>query len=191
MKTPQTNSTVSEQELMEYVDGLLPPSRRREVETAIAHSQLLQREVSVLRAINTTVQQETIVSPSKNFTTNLLKDIIPVQKESLLFRVVKNSSSVFAMVLVLSFIGILLSFDSNSISNGSSPIAKSFESYSVAYHSMVESISTVQKQITQPVNDASKTFSGKFLLFGLAGLIVFIVVDEVFGKRYFQARIKH
>lgn len=179
------------QELMEYVDGTLLPQRYREIELLVSRSRHLQQEVSLLRAIRTTVQNDITATPSKRFTSNVMKEVLPFRKESLWFHVLKNSSNIFAMVLVLSMIGIVLVSGVKSSGSTANPISKSIESYSTAYNSMLDTFSEWSKQYTKPVNQIAQTSSGKFFLIGLIAFFVFIVLDDYFGKKYFHSRIKH
>ena len=120
-----------------------------------------------------------------------MKEVVPVKEESLWLRALKNSSNLFAMVLVLSMIGIVLVSSPASSSSGSNVLTKNMESYSIAYNSAIETIASWTKQYTHPVNQAAKTTSGKFFLIGLSAFFIFIIVDEFFSKRYFHPRIKN
>ncbi len=175
------------QELMEYLDGTLNPLRYREIEIMISRSSGLQKEMLLLKAIRTTVRNDIAAVPSKKFTPNVMKGILPVQQESFLFRLVKNSSNLFAMVLVLSMIGIVLVSNPSSSTGSTNALSKSIESYTTTYSSAIETISNWTKQYTHPVNQAVNTSSGKFLMIGLLTFFVFMIVDELFGKRYFHS----
>jgi len=179
------------QELMEYVDGTLHPMRYQEIDVMVSKSSHLQKEIALLKAMQKTVRNDIAVSPSKRFVSNVMKEVVPVKEESLWLRALKNSSNLFAMVLVLSMIGIVLVSSPASSSSGSNVLTKNMESYSIAYNSAIETIASWTKQYTHPVNQAAKTTSGKFFLIGLSAFFIFIIVDEFFSKRYFHPRIKN
>lgn len=179
------------QELMEYVDGTLQPLRYQEVEKLISTSPKLQNEILLLKSMRTAVQNDALVFPSKKFTSHVMKEIIPTQQESFWFQLVKNSSNMFAMVLVLSMIGIVLALGPAGTKNNSNLITKSIESYSSTYNSVVESFSHWTKPYAQPIDHIAKSSSGKFLYLGLAAFFIFMIVDGVLNKKYFHARIKH
>jgi hypothetical protein len=181
----------TQQELMEYVDGTLVPQRFREIEILVSQSGHLQHEISLLKAMRRSVQQNMMVSPSKRFTANVMNELLPIKKETFWFQLAKNSSNLFAMILVLSMIGIVLSSGSGGTKNGSNFFTKGVESYSSAYNSVVESVSGWKKQYSQPVGELTKSPSGKFILIGLTAFFLFTIVDELIGKKFFHARIKH
>ena len=98
----------TEQELMEYVDGTLFPPRFREVEMLAAKSKQIQSEIALLQAIRRSVRSEAAATPSKHFTEQVMSELFPAKRDSLWYRIVKNSSNIFAMALVLSMVGIVL-----------------------------------------------------------------------------------
>ncbi|MFA5833780.1 MAG: hypothetical protein WDA22_09925 [Bacteroidota bacterium] len=179
------------QELMEFVDGTLTPQRFLEIEQLVSQSHRLQHEVALMQTLRKTLQYDTIVFPSKKFTMNVMNEIVPGKQESLWFRLAKNSSNVFAMILVLSLIGIALVSNPSGQKNEANLFSKSVELYSTAFNSVSETISHWTKQYTQPVGEIAKSSSGKFMLLGVMAFVIFIAVDELLGKKYFQARIKH
>jgi len=184
MKTP------SQQELMEFADGTLSPVRYREVEQLVAQSHRLQSEVKLLRSLRRTIQQEA-EQPSKKFTENVMFELAPVRQETLWMKIAKNSSSLFAMVLVLSMIGIVFVAGPGKTQSESNLFTKTVESYATAYDTALQNIGVWMQKISQPVNHAASTPSGKFLFIGLAIFFVVVIVDEILGKRFFHARIKH
>ncbi|MFA6455708.1 MAG: hypothetical protein WCW40_02710 [Bacteroidota bacterium] len=191
MKTPHNGLQPTQQELMEFVDGTLPPARYREVEQLVGHSRRLQQEVALFQSMRKMVQMETVVVPSKKFTTHVMNEILPLKHESLWMRLAKNSSNLFAMILVLSMIGIVMVSGPGTTKNDANIVTKSIESYSTAYYSALETISGWTKQFTQPVHQVTATSSGKFFLMGLAAFFLVMIVDEVFGKKFFHTRMKH
>ncbi|MFA6470150.1 MAG: hypothetical protein WCW35_14740 [Bacteroidota bacterium] len=191
MKIPLSGLRPTQQELMEFVDGTLPPQRFREIEFHISNSTQLQNEIALIRAMRTTVHRETLVAPSKRFTEHVMNEILPLEHESLWMRLAKNSSNLFAMVLVLSMIGIVMVSGPGTAKNDTNIVTKSIDSYSAAYNSIMENISGWANQFIQPAQQVTTTSSGKFLLLGLAAFFLFMILDEIVGKKYFHARIKH
>jgi hypothetical protein len=179
------------EELMEYLDGTLTPLRYNEIEVMISKSSGLQKEILLLKAVQKTVRNDIAASPSRKFTAHVLKEILPVQQESFWLRALKNSSNIFAMVLVLSMIGIVLVSNPSSSTGSTSALSKNIESYSATYNTVIEAFSNWTKQYTHPVNQAVNTTSGKFLIIGLFAFFVLMIIDEFFGNRYFHSRIKN
>lgn len=181
----------TQQELMEYVDGTLAPHRFLEIDQLVSTSRRLQNEVSLMQTMRKTLRNDLLISPSKTITAKVMAEILHGRQESLWLRLVKNSSNMFAMILVLSLIGIVLVSTPATPKSDTSIFTKSIESYSTAFHSVLESFSQWTKQYTQPVGEITKTSSGKFMLLGLMAFVIFIALDELLGKKYFHARIKH
>lgn len=180
----------TQQELIDFIDGILPPHRHGEVERIVSSSPQLQKEVAMFRAIHRTIGQGVLDSPSHKFTSNVLNELLPVKKESMWFRIIKNSSNIFAMLLVLSIIGIAIIVGPSENQRDASLLTRSLESYSVAYNGALQNFSNLSNQFMQPVNHAANTTSGKFFLLGLVIFIIFIVVDDTIGKRYFHTSFK-
>jgi hypothetical protein len=157
----------------------------------ISKSSGLQKEILLLKAIQKTVRNDIAASPTRKFTVHVMNEILPVQQETFLLRAIKNSSNIFAMVLVLSMIGIALVSNPSSSTGSTSALSKKIESYSATYNTVIEAISNWIKQYTHPVNQAVNTTSGKFFIIGLFAFFVFTIIDEFFGNRYFHSRIKN
>lgn len=190
MKTPQQAPGPSQQELMEFIDGTLPAERSRELEQRIASSRRLQTEVRLLRAMHRAVQEDVPHRLSNAFTDSILQEIAPVRTGSLWIRLSENSSNLFAMVLVLSMIGIVVVSGPGKKQNESNLFTTAMESYSAVFDGLGEQISGWTKQAAQPMHQVTATSSGKFLFIGLTAFFLFIIVDEIVGKRYFHARLK-
>lgn len=170
------------QELMEYVDGTLEPARMRDVERMVARSKHLRKEIELLTAMRTAVNRERI-EPSGTFTSGIMKSILPHRHESFWFRLVKNSSNVFAMVVVLSLIGVVLVSSTAPSSSGANQLTTVFNSLSGSYNSTVSQISSFVQEYTRPFDGAMKTTSGKMLFIGLFIFSLLAILDEFFGKR--------
>lgn len=170
------------QELMEYLDGTLEPSRYREVESMITRSRNLQKEIEMLTAARTVVRTERI-APSKKFTAEIMNEIMPQQHESLWFRLAKNSSNVFAMAVVLTLIAIVLVSSSPASSSTANQISAAFNSVSESYNSAFGRVALFVQEYARPFDVIVKTPSGKMLFIALFIFALYAVIDELFGKR--------
>ena len=179
------------EELMEFVDGTLPSERQREIESLAEVSSSLQKEIALLRAIGRAVQTERTPLPSQHFTKNVMKEILPAQRESFMFRLLKNSSNVFAMILVLSLIGIVLFASPGSSTTAANPLSRQLDTFTTMYDAMTKYIAESTKHYTQPLNEASKTTSGKVFFIALVIFSLFVAIDQIFGKKSFHARMKN
>ena len=90
----------TQQEMMDFVDGTLSSQRHKEIEHLISLHPHLQKHRALLQAFRRTVGRELIESPAKNFTSNVMNDIIPAPRRSVIQTIAGNSSNIFAMVLV-------------------------------------------------------------------------------------------
>ena len=178
-------------ELMEFVDGTLMPQRYREIDMLVSQSRHLQNEVALLQKMRISVSQNSVVPASKAFTEQVMNEIHPSPKESLLFRMIKNSSNLFAMAIVLSLITIVLVSGPGVPKSESTVIAKNLESIRTKYSAITESFSQLAHQFSLPVDQIAKSSSGKFLILGIGAFLIFVIVDEMLGKKYFNARLKH
>lgn len=169
------------QELMEYVDGTLEPSRAQAVEQMITQSKRLQLEIMLLKRMEETIRHTQIV-PSKNFTRNVMNEIQPYQ-ESFWFRMVNNSSNVFAMVIVLSLVGIVLFSSSGAENVTERQFGNIYNSITGGFHFVYHELTTFINQYSKPFEHAVKTTSGRILFIGLFIFALYIIVDEVFIKR--------
>lgn len=170
------------QEIMEYVDGTLEPSRYREVENMIARSKSLQKEIQMITAMRAAVNRERI-APSGKFTSEIMNNILPQRRESIWFRLAKNSSNVFAMVVVLTLIAMALVSSTPPSSPTMNQLNTVFNSFSSSYNSTISQISSAVQEYTRPIDGAMKTTSGKMLVIGLFIFSLLVILDELFGKR--------
>ncbi len=175
----------TQQELMEYVDGALAPQRFLEIDQMLLNSVKLQREVTLLRMMRQSVAR-TIISPHRNFTDNVLAEVDPQSTTSFWYRMADNSSNIFAMVIVLSLIGMVILSVPGAAHTEKSIISKTMDSYSSVISSAIDGINNWTTQYAGPVQRMTETFSGKLMLIALGVFFLFAAVDEVIGKRYFR-----
>lgn len=166
---------------MEYVDGTLDPSRAFHIELMVKQLPQLQNEIAMLKAMGETVKGIQHPVPM-NFTRRIMDEILP-HKESLWFRFIKNSSNVFAMVIVLSLIGTVLISSTSSTHSTSDYFITLINSFSPTYNEVYAQLSSSIQQFAQPVNSAVKTPSGKILMVGLIIFSLYVIIDEVISKR--------
>ncbi|MCK9409993.1 MAG: hypothetical protein WCX28_07390 [Bacteriovoracaceae bacterium] len=190
MNSPQHGLQPTQQELMEFVDGTLSLARYREVEQFVLQSRRLQSEVKLQQTMHRSIREDTTVQPSVSFTTDVMNEILPQRRYMFWVKLANNSSNFFAMILVLSMIGIVLVSGPGKTQNDSNILSKTVESYSTAYDASVQNMELWIQQITHPVNQAAASPSGKFFLIGLTAFCFVVIMDEIVGKRFFHARIK-
>lgn len=169
------------QELMDYVDGTLEPSQAQVIEQMIAHSKRLQYEITLLKTMKETIGH-THIAPSKSFTRNVMNEIQPYQ-ESLWFTVIKNSSHAFAMLLVLSLIGIVLFSSPGAESITEKQVSNMYHSIAGSFRSVSQELTVLMTQYSKPFDVVVKTTSGRMLFIGLFIFALYIIVDEVFVKK--------
>lgn len=178
------------QELMEYCDGRMTTDRAREMEQRIAGSPRLQQEVRLIRSLERSVRAEMSAPVPARLRRNVLAAILPARQESFWFRVARNSSGLFAMAIVLTMVGIVIASGPGTGTREHTLIPSAIQSYRTLYDGAVDRIAEWSSRSLQPVSHTVNSPFGKFLLVGLSIFILFIVLDEVVGKRYFHGTLK-
>lgn len=170
-------------ELLEYVDGTLEPSRYNELKQDIERSPQLQKEIELIGAMNAVVRHQP-VNTSAHFTAALLREVLPPKHESLWFRIIKNSSNVFAMMMVLAMTGFTVMASSGNGTPRTTPLSQGLDSFSVLYRSLVQQFSQILDRSMPPSLGTSESISLEVLFIG--GLIFFFyaAVDDLLGRRF-------
>lgn len=177
-------------ELMEYCDGGMDPVRAREIEQLVAGSSRLQREVRLIRSLERSVREDVPAPVPVRLRRNVLNAIHPSRQESFWFRIARNSSGLFAMALVLAMIGLAVSSGPEAELRDPSLLSTTIDSYRTVYDGAVAHLSAWSVRSLQPINHAASSPFGRFLLIGLAVFVLFIVVDDVIGKRLFHKTVR-
>ncbi|MFZ4619298.1 MAG: hypothetical protein ACOYNS_01970 [Bacteroidota bacterium] len=179
----------TQQELMEYVDGTLDPQRFLEIDHICTNSRKLQREVALLRMMRLSVSR-TIIPANRNFAADILSEVDPKRRTSFWYRMADNSSNIFAMVMVLSLVGMVILSVPGAAHTEKSAIAKTMDSYSSVISSTIDGVNNWTKHYAGPVHRINETFSGKLMLIAFGILFLFAAFDEVIGKRFFRVTNK-
>lgn len=177
-------------ELMEYCDGRTSPERAREIEQLIAGSRRLQQEVQLLRSLQHSVQRDVPSPVPARLKRNIMAAVLPQPNETWWYRAARSSSGLFAMALVLAMIGIAVSSGPGAEQHDPSLLSSAFDSYRTVYDGAAERLSAWSVRSLQPVHHAASSPIGRFLLIGLAVFVLFIVVDELIGKRLFHRTVR-
>lgn len=177
-------------ELMEYCDGRTSPERTREIEQLIAGSRRLQQEVQLLRSLQHSVQKDVPSPVPVRLKRNIMTAVLSEPNEAWWYRAARSSSGLFAMALVLAMIGIAVSSGAGAEQRDPSMLSTTIDSYRTVYDGAVDHLSAWSVRSLQPINHAASSPFGRFLLIGLAVFVLFIVVDEVIGKRLFHRTVR-
>lgn len=170
------------QELISYVDGVLEPERRREIEQCIARSASLKQEIVLLQAMQKAVQDERTVL-SDRFTANVLGEALPRQRESLWYRAAKSSSNIVALAIVMSMIGFALVYSPDNASSSTTILSPQLETVRTSYQQAAVQLSQWMQKVLQPLGDASRTMSGKVVLFGSLVFFFYALIDGLVERR--------
>src|SRR6187402_418412 len=75
-------SPISEDQLLDYLDGTLSPAEAEKVKQALIRNPLLQKRYDTLKALHLQLQRLTLEEPAKNFTNVVMGrlDQYPLQK---------------------------------------------------------------------------------------------------------------
>lgn len=180
-----TMKNPTHQELFEYVDGMLSEERRQEIERMASQYPALQKELESLRRLDTALKSDTILEPApSHFTADVMKEILPDKTESLLFSVLKNSSNVFAMGIVVGLIVISFAIvPDRSVASSSNIITQSMNAFTNIYQSAGNIFSQNAKEYVQPVNTFADKGMGKLMVIGLGVLFGFGLLDDFLRKK--------
>jgi hypothetical protein len=173
------------QELFDYIDGTLPEVRRREIDRMASQYPALRKEIESLTLLDSVIRSgEILERTSSHFTADVMKDVLPGKSESLLFSVLKNSSNVFAMVIVVALIVISFTLVPNhSVASSSNIISQSMNTFTNLYQSAGNLFSQNTKEYVQPVNTFADKGIGKLLFIGLGVLFGFGLLDDFLRKK--------
>lgn len=159
--------------LLDYLDGKLTSSERQSFETLLHHDAGLQTRLDEFRAVNTLMRQIKPEQPSINFTGRVMGglDASPVRSNSLRGRILL----IFGVLLTTGIAAALISM--GTFDNATSHVDLN-----------------VMKIPKQYINTPLPSFSidGKLLVNCIIFLnlaIVFVVLDRLILKPYFQRRI--
>ena len=177
----------TQQELMEYVDGALDPQRFLEIDQLVSVSAALKKEIALLKMMRESIASD-IVAPGRRFNANVMAQILPAEQTSVWFRLANSSSKIFAMALVLTMIGIVLTSGPGTRANERSIITQAMDSYSSAVTSVLDGLSSRTKEYSRPLTQIGQSGSGKFLLMAVGIFFLFAAADELIGKRYSRLR---
>lgn len=182
MKTP------ARKELYDYIDGTLTEERRIEIETLAAGNPQLEKEIQLLRRLHALLRSDEMLEPVPNrFVRQTMSLILPPSKESFLDVVLKNSSNVFALIMVLSMM--VIAFQFFSTSSARQPAGTLFESvqlFESAYETASNYLSLMTEEYMRPLNGTAAHGFGKFVFTGIAALLGLGLLDELIRKKYFR-----
>lgn len=170
------------QELMQYVDGTLETERRHEMERVIARSSSLRKEIEILEAMKTAVMEDRVVAP-RRFTEMVMSDIVPQRHEAWWYRIVRNSSNVFALIIVLTMIIFTLTQTSGGDHLSQSVYTRQWESLSPSYTQFAREFTGSMNRVLNPIGEASGTTAGKLVALGATIFFFYVFIDGVLQRR--------
>lgn len=182
MKTP------ARKELYDYIDGTLTEERRIEIEILAAGNPKLKNEIRLLRQLHALLRSDEMLEPVPGrFVRQTMSLILPPAKEPFFTVILKNSSNVFALIMVLSMI--IISFQFFSTSSARQPAGTMYESvqlFESAYETASNYLSALTEEYVRPLNGTAAHGFGKFVFTGIAALLGLGLLDELIRKKYFR-----
>ena len=185
MKNPTQN------EIQQYCDGTLEKQRKVEIDLLIKINSEIAQEVAIFNAVKKVSKNVLAVRTSNNFTKNVMGSILPVKNESLLLRILNNSSNVFAMFLVVStIISVFLISPKQTGEKIVLPGAEQYHTIITSYNKVVDAFSIHSKEIFQPVNSVTGSGTKKMMLTALIIFVCYIILDNAWNKKIFSSRFR-
>ena len=180
-----TNPT--RQELYDYCDDLLPDDRRKTIERLALQDKELAKAIALIQRIDSTMRSDKILEhTSDRFTTDLMNEILP-QHESILLRILKNSSNVFAMAVVLFLIVIAFMVIPGHTTASTSMLNQSLDSFTTIFQSSSKLYSQNMKEYVQPVFSFVSKGLGNIFILGLGVMLGLGFLDDLFRKKFFRS----
>ena len=178
-------------ELQEYADGTLEKSRRHEIDSMLAHLPEARKQLEFFRALSSIVKEDQRKLPSKNFTGDVMGQILPPARSSLATKFFQNSSNVFAMAMVIFVIGFTVIFGTKQYGKDVDlPGGGQWENITAASSSMWNSVVEKIHQYVQPADQYSDVHMNKALVVGLLAFFGYLFVDEIIRKRILQTKAR-
>lgn len=176
-------------ELQEYVDGTISSTRAKEITTLVASSEKLQLEVALLKAMNATIRKSLLVSPSRNFTEQVMEFLVPADQKSHSVQVFKSSANLFAMAVVLTIMALVVTLPSEHSSNSVMEIVQ-WKVISQYISNSFLHLSEATVKYFQPIQQTTENFRGKIIYVGLGIFFLFVFLDSVIVRRLPRFKMK-
>jgi|WetSurMetagenome_2_1015567.scaffolds.fasta_scaffold560304_1 hypothetical protein len=150
--------------------------------------QSCQREVDLQRSITRASGQAPLVNPSHQFTQNVLERIAPSQKKKWYEWMLHNMGNIFAMSLVLGFLGYVLSVTGTApIQNDkTSKIEPMLGFLKVIQDNSHQFGSYLMSKFTAHTANTSQTHAS---FFALLAIILLVFIDKIAGYFFQRSRI--
>jgi hypothetical protein len=175
-------------QVQDIADGMVDKESRDMLRHA-AECRRCAREVAIQRSLARAAKEAPVVKTSPQFTRRVMRNIVPGESETWLFRLLGGTGKFFAMIVVLGSIGTALVLLPSSV--GSSPeestLGKLFSDY---YGKMAQVLVQGSGQASQAVASQTSGDSAKILVITLASILVLVMVDRFFFKAFLRSRIK-
>ncbi len=183
--------TISQDKLMQYVDGTLSYDEQQEVEQLLTLSDEARREIALYRSLYIAAKKQEFIMPSNTFVNDVMTRVMPNANESWLFTILRNSSNVFAMIVVLSSIAFfLLNGASAQKQPEQSALAQQVRTIVEAYDTAVRSIPFPTIHFVSSVSNYTNHITGKIFWIGIGTFLFLVGIDKLRERFDFRVRIK-
>ena len=175
-------------EIFGVVDGTILNGEKNAVLQHLEVCGRCRREVAFQKTLALAARQQVLTKPSKGFTERVMSAVVPSARRSLASRLLDNLGNVFAMMLVVGVVGYIVSGPALSGGTiGQSETYQLFKSFSDGYANVNQFLT--QQSFLPKQKDVSNTSGVKVLLFTIATLFFFAVVDRFVLRQFLKMKL--
>ena len=172
-------------------DGSISEPDRSAIQQHLAGCASCAHELSEQKALVAAIRQAPVIRPSRQFTRNVMEQILPGSQESKLLRFLGGTGKILAMGVVLAMIGFALTRSwtgttTETRSQSQSEVTKVISQY---YHQAEQFLLTNSAKFGQSVAQQGGTEQWKVLLMTLLSLISLALLDRYVFRRFLKLKL--
>jgi hypothetical protein len=179
-------------QLLQFVDGTLDYASQAQCTSHLAVCARCRKEVEFQKSIAKVSRNQPLIKASSSLTQKVMVSVAPDHRPTWRTRFVDNLGNVFAMAMVLAFLGYALStpslFDVQKEASQPSVISQTIVK---TYDGILKSLSERTNAATQKVTISSSAEQTRVFVLTLISLVILIVIDQFVLKRYIHMKMRH
>jgi anti-sigma factor RsiW len=179
-------------QLLQFIDGTLDYASQAQCTSHLAVCARCRKEVDLQKSIAKVSRSQRLVKAPGTFTQRVMARVAPKIRPTWRSRLVDNLGNVFAMAMVLAFLGYAISTPSmfNVQKETSQPSAFS-KTITGAYESVIKALSVRTTEAAQKVTVSSDAEQTRVFVLTLISILILVVIDQFVLKRYVRMNTRH